>query len=128
MQKHFATRLKKYRVMFFFLLLVGLAGAAPLFSSACRPATSVVIANNATSLEFRHLYLASSDNNWGQDQLHGSVISAGSTYTLNNIACEGATIKVIAEDQAGCFLYQTIACGESSNWTVTNEATPDCGN
>jgi hypothetical protein len=128
MQKHFATRLKKYRVMFFFLLLVGLAGAAPLFSSACRPATSVVITNNATSLEFRHLYLASSDNNWGQDQLHGSVISAGSTYTLNNIACEGAVIKVIVEDQAGCFLYQTIACGESSNWTVTNEATPDCGN
>jgi len=128
MQEHFATRAKNYRVMIFFIVVAGVLSAAPLFSSACRPATSVVITNNATSLEFRHLYLSSSENNWGPDQLSGSVIGAGTTYTLNNIACEGATIKVIAEDQAGCFLYQIIACGESSNWTVTNDATPDCGN
>jgi len=128
MQKYFATRLKKYRVMFFFLLMVGLAGAAPLFSSACRPATSVVITNNTTALEFRHLYLSGGDNNWGPDQLNGSVISAGSTYTQNNLSCGGASVKVIVEDQNGCFLYQTVTCGESSSWTITNDAAPDCGN
>lgn len=128
MQKYFATRLKKYRMIFFFLLLAGLVGAVPLLSSACQPATSVVITNNTTGLEFRHLYLSGSDNNWGPDQLNGSVISAGSTYTQNNLSCGGAGVKVIVEDQSGCFLYQTVSCGESSSWTITNEAAPDCGN
>lgn len=128
MQKHFATRLKKFRVLFLFLVLVGLAGAAPLFSSACRPATSVVIINNTTGLEIRRLYLSGSDNNWGPDLLNGSVISAGSTYTQNNLTCGGTSVKVIAEDQNGCFLYQTVACGENSTWTITNDAAPDCGN
>lgn len=128
MPNHFGARLKSYRVVILCLIVVGVLGAAPLFSSACRSATSVVITNNSTSLEFRHLYLASSQNNWGPDQLNGSVIGAGTTYTLNNMACDGASTRIIVEDQNGCFLYQTVACGENSAWTITNDAVPDCGN
>ena len=119
---------KKQRVLILFLMIVGLAGAAPLFSSACRPATSVVITNNSSTLEFRHLYLAADLNNWGPDQLDGNVIGVGTTYTLNNMACQGATTRIVVEDQNGCFLYQTVTCGESGSWTITNDAAPDCGN
>jgi hypothetical protein len=47
---------------------------------------------------------------------------------LSNVSCDAANIKAIAEDQNGCFLYQTVACGADSKWTITNDATPDCGN
>jgi hypothetical protein len=119
---------KKYRVLTLFVMIVGLLGAAPLFSSACRSATTVVITNNSSTLEFRHLYLAPDANNWGPDQLNGNVIGAGTTHTLNNMSCEGASTKIVVEDQNGCFLYQTVTCGENSSWTITNDAAPDCGN
>jgi len=49
MQKHFCHACEELPVMIFFIMVVGFLGAAPLFSSACRPATSVVITNNATT-------------------------------------------------------------------------------
>lgn len=128
MPSNFAARIKNHRVLLMLVMVAAVLGSAPLFSSACRTATSVVITNNSTALEFRHLYLSSDANNWGPDQLNGSVISAGSTYTLNNMSCGGNSTRVIVEDQNGCFLYQTVACGESSAWTITNDAAPDCGN
>ena len=128
MPSNFAARIKNHRVLLMLVVVVAVLGTAPLFSSACSTTTSVVITNNATALEFRHLYLSSDATNWGPDQLNGSVISAGSTYTLNNMSCSGNSLRVIVEDQNGCFLYQTVACGASSSWTITNDAVPDCGN
>jgi hypothetical protein len=119
---------KKQRVLILFVMIVGLLGAAPLFSSACRSVTTVVITNNTSALEFRHLYLAPDPNNWGPDQLNGNVIGAGTTHTLNNMTCDGATTRIVVEDQNGCFLYHTVSCGENSSWTITNDAAPDCGN
>ena len=103
---------------------------APLLSNAhVSPSTSVTIVNNS-GREIRHVYFSPPDqNNWGSDQLGSSVISAnGGSVTLGNVSCGGATIKVIAEDQEGCFSYQVVSCSESASWTITNDTARDCGN
>ena len=111
-----------------FVVLVGMVAAVPLFSRTMTPATSVTIANNS-GMEIRHVYLSPTDNdNWGPDQLNGDVIANGHSFALSNVACDAASIKVIAEDQNGCFFYQTVTCGENSTWMITTNSTPDCGN
>ena len=110
------------------VILIGMLGAVPLLSGAHAPAaTSITIVNNS-SRQIRHLYLSPvNQDNWGPDQLGGSMIgSGGGSYTLSDVSCSQSSIKVIAEDQNGCFLYQTVACGQSSTWTITNDLAPDC--
>lgn len=111
-------------------VFVGMMVCAPMLSNAHVPlSTSITIVNNS-SHEIRHVYFSPPDqNNWGSDQLGSSVISAnGGSVTLSNVSCGGASIKVIAEDQEGCFAYQVVSCSESASWTITNQTTRDCGN
>ena len=111
------------------LIAIGLLGAVPLLSRGHTSMAINITVNNNAQREVRRLYLAPADpNNWGPDQLNGSTISSGSSFTLNNIACDGSNIRLIAEDQNGCFLYQTVSCVSDTSWTITNDATPDCGN
>ena len=108
-------------------IFTGIMVCAPLLSRAHAPATSITIVNNS-SREIRHVYLSPPDqNNWGDDQLGGSVIAAGGGSVTLNVDCNAASIKVITEDHQGCFLYKVIACSQSTTWTITNDATPDCG-
>ena len=111
------------------LIVIGIFAAAPLLSGARTPVTTSITVVNNSSREIRHVYLSpTNQDNWGPDQLYGASIgSGGGSYTLSNVSCEQANIKVITEDQNGCFLYQVVACGQSSTWTITNNATPDCG-
>lgn len=110
-------------------ILVAVMVCGPLLSNAYAPATAITIVNNS-SREIRHVYLSPPDqNNWGSDQLMNSVISPnGGSATISNVSCGGASIKVIAEDQDGCFLYQVVTCSDSVSWTITNDTTRDCGN
>ena len=110
-------------------IFVGLMVCGPLLSKAYAPSTAITIVNNS-SLEIRHVYLSAPDqNNWGSDQLVNSVISPnGGAFTISNVSCGGSTIKVIAEDQEGCFLYQVVTCSENVTWTIAGNATRDCGN
>lgn len=111
-----------------FVVLFGIFACVPLRSGAHAPATTVTIVNNS-SREIRHVYLSPADSdNWGADQLNNSVIAPGGTVTLGNISCGGTNIKVIAEDQNGCFLYHIVLCNDNATWTITNDAVPDCGN
>jgi hypothetical protein len=113
-------------------MLIGLIAGLPLLACAfarSRVSTNVTIVNGSTSMEIHHVYLSPVDNNnWSGDQLDGRVITNGSSFTLNNVSCDSGSVKVIAEDKNGCFLYQTVTCGENSTWTITNSSTPDCGN
>ena len=110
-------------------IFAGMMAGGPLLSSAHAPATAITVVNNS-SREIRHLYLSAPDqNNWGSDQLVNSVISPdGGSFTISNVSCGGASIKVIAEDHEGCFIYKVVTCSETVTWTITNEATRDCGN
>jgi hypothetical protein len=125
--------LRKSSTLFTSLLVlgifVGMMVCGPMLSKAHVPATAITIVNNS-SREIRHVYLSAPDqNNWGSDQLGNSVISPnGGSFTLSNVSCGNSTIKVIAEDQEGCFLYQVVTCSDNVSWTITNDTTRDCGN
>lgn len=109
------------------VIVVGMLACLPLLSSANSPSTRITITNNS-SLEIRNVYLSSANqDNWGADQLNGSIPPGGGTFTLDNMACSGSGVKVITEDQNGCFLYHVVACNENASWNITNDAVPDCG-
>jgi hypothetical protein len=108
-------------------LAIGIVTTSPMLSVAHAPAMTVTIVNNF-SRDIRHVYLSpSTQDNWGPDVLNESVISPGGTYNLNNVSCGDSDIKVIAEDQDGCFFYQVVDCGEDASWTITSDAGRDCG-
>src|SRR5690349_15855339 len=107
---------------------VGIMVYGPALSSARVASTSITVTNNS-GREIRHLYLSAPDqNNWGSDQLSGSVISPSGGSVTISASCDGGTIKVIAEDSEGCFSYQVVSCTEGASWTITNETARDCGN
>jgi len=108
---------------------MGLMVCGPLLTNAHAPVSAITIVNNS-SHEVRHVFLSAPDqNNWSADQLGSSVIPAnGGSATISNVSCSGPGIKVIAEDEEGCFTYQVVTCSDSVTWTITNEAARDCGN
>ena len=99
----------------------------PLLSRA-QPSASINIVNNSNR-EVRHVYLSPvGSDTWSENQLGDSVIAPGHSYTVNNTACDQQQqIKVIGEDQDGCFLSAVVACGTSATWTITNDTVADCG-
>lgn len=109
-------------------VFVGIMVCAPLLSAAHAPSTAITIVNNS-SHEIRHVYLSPPDtNNWGPDQLVNSVIAPnGGSFTISDGNCAGSSIKVIAEDNEGCFMYQVVQCGETVTWTISANTARDCG-
>src|SRR2546423_4844235 len=113
-------------------LFIGAACVMPaalplLVCPRAQPASIRVVNNSA--LEIRHLYLSPSDrDDWGADQLDHASIRTGETFTLNNVSCNQSEIKLIAEDQNGCFVSQVVACADNSSWTIPAGVTPNCGN
>jgi hypothetical protein len=108
------------------ILVLAAVFTAPLLSKAARFATSITITNNS-SREIRHVYLSpANQDNWGDDQLT-SGLAGGGSVTLNNVACSGTGVKVIAEDQDGCFMYRVVSCDQTTTWTIANDTTRDCG-
>lgn len=110
-------------------IFVGMMVCGPLLSRAYVPSTAITIVNNS-SREIRHVYLSAPDqNNWGADQLGSSAIAPnGGSVTISNVSCGGSSIKVITEDQDGCFIYKVVTCSDSVTWTITNSDSRDCGN
>lgn len=109
-------------------VFVGVMVCGPLLSKAHAPATAITIVNNS-GREVRHVFLSAPDsNNWSADQLGTSVISANGGSVTINASCDGPSIKVIAEDQDGCFSYQVVSCSENATWTITSSTARDCGN
>ena len=112
------------------VILIALSSAAAVAAKRAgrTSSTSITITNNTSGLEVRHAYLSHPDqDDWSGDQLGGTAITPGHSTTLSNVSCDQAQIRVIAEDQNGCFLYQVVACADNVTWTITNSATPDCG-
>src|SRR6476620_9030429 len=119
------TRSKRLPIV---MMIFGVLACMPVLLNAHAAGTSITITNNS-SRDIRHVYLsATNQDNWGSDQLNGSIPPGGGSITLGDVSCSGAGVKVIAEDQNGCFLYQVVSCNSDATWTITNDAVPDCGN
>jgi hypothetical protein len=123
-----ANRKLVYLLAVVALSLTGLALGTKL--TRARTLTSSITIVNNSSKEIRHLFLSAPDSKiWSDDQLQDSTtITPSQSFTVSNVSCPEANIKVIAEDQDGCFLYQVVSCASEASWTITNDATPDCGN
>jgi hypothetical protein len=110
-------------------LIIPVLLASATVSHAGRTLGSRITVVNNSALEIRHIYLSPPDSdNWGPDQLNDSTIGTGGSFALNDVSCAQGSITVIAEDQNGCFFYNTTACTADATWTISNSATPDCGN
>ena len=95
--------------------------------AAPRQSVSITVVNNS-SKEISHLYLSPAENdNWGSDQLNDSAIGAGATRTLN-VSWEQSTVKLVGEDQDGCFMTATVDATSGIQWTITNDTPRNCGN
>ena len=105
-----------------------LSGHAISAGSSTQPVMSIAVTNNS-SFEIRHLYLSPVDrNDWGPDQMDGTVLKTGETFTITDVSCNSNEIKVVAEDKFGCFMYGVVGCTqESVGWTITEQTPRDCG-
>jgi hypothetical protein len=107
--------------------LIGSLGTMFLLYAAPAQSVTLTVVNNSTR-EIRYLYLSPADNdNWGADQLNESAISPGATRSLN-ITWDQSAVKLVGEDQDGCFLSTTLSVSSNIQWTITNDAPLNCGN
>ena len=117
------TSVTLLKTMVVIATLAALSALAPL-STATAPLTINVV--NDSDKQIRHFYLSpANSDNWGPDQL-SDPISAGTSRTLN-VSWEQSTIKLVAEDQDGCFMYQTVEIAGSLTWTINSTTPRNCG-
>ncbi len=112
-----------------FVLMTALCvlAALPLLSSARARSNSINVVNGS-GRQIVHLYLSPVEaDDWGPEQLHGSVIAPGQSFNVEGVTCSQAQVKVVAEDGDGCFLSVPVNCGGAAIWTITNETAADCG-
>jgi hypothetical protein len=118
--------MKSLRILLMALIAI-ICTASSLTSLASAPPLTITVTNNS-SREIRHLYLSPANNdNWGPDQLNNSSIDSGASRQLN-VSWEQSTVKLVAEDQDGCFLSQTVEASGEPAWTIDNNTSRNCGN
>jgi hypothetical protein len=101
--------------------------ALPLLSNARVRSNSINVVNNS-SREIINLYLShANQDDWGSDLLSNATLTNGQSFTISNVSCDEAQIKVVAEDANGCFLSAVVSCGDAVTWTITNDTAADCG-
>ena len=101
-------------------------GMVPLLYAAPPQAVTLTIVNSS-SKDVLHIYVApANSDNWGADQLNNSAIAPGVSRTLN-INWDQPTLKLVGEDQDGCFMTTTVETSSSHTWTITNSTARDCG-
>jgi len=126
--KNLPDQILKLKMYFRVLMLVaGLCMLAVLIPrSTATSALTISIVNNGGN-EILHFYLSPADNDdWGPDQLNETPISPGATRTLE-ASWNQSTVKLVAEDQDGCFLSTTVAASGNPVWTINSETVRDCG-
>lgn len=124
-----AGRMARSRMVVITLGLLAFA-SLPLFSIArTMPVMSLEIVNDSNHT-IKSVYLSHVDqDDWTGNQLSaGASIGPGQSATISNAACDGQQVKVIAENQDGCFLTAVASCGSSATVTITSQTALDCGN
>lgn len=117
--KHHLSRLVVVCIAIFALAALGAAASL---------SGSVRIVNNSNR-EIRNVYFSHVDaDDWSGDQLsNDATIAPGQSYTISNVTWDQQQLKVIGENQDGCFLSTVVTSGTDSTWTITNDTTADCG-
>jgi len=116
------------RLVILCIALYALAAFSRARTATTSVSTSVNIVNNSNK-EIRNVYLSHVNvDDWGANQLGNSTIPPGQSFSLNNVACDQQQVKVIGEDQDGCFLSTIVNCGDSATWTITDGTPRNCGN
>jgi hypothetical protein len=109
-----------------FVIVLSMFCVLTPLSGATTPTLTISVVNNSQRA-IRHVFLASAgSDNWGDDQL-SEAISAGTSRNINADWSESA-VKIVAEDQEGCFLTTTVDTAGSPNWTITSDTPRNCGN
>jgi hypothetical protein len=109
--------------------MAGIFGALGMLAvgNADVAAMDITVVNTSTR-DVDGLYLAATAQSpWGPDQIETDVLEQGASVTLRGVSCGQASIVVVAEDVAGCFLYQSVGCGGDATWTISNATPRDCG-
>ena len=115
------------RIYFGILVLVAMLSTLTPLSATTAPPLTIKVVNNS-SREVRRLFLSPVDNDsWGPDQLNDSSLNPGTTRDLS-VSWDQSTVKLIAEDQDGCFLSTTVEAAGTPVWTISSDTTRDCGN
>lgn len=127
-----SLKLKSLRNISSYLAILALAFAAvvilPTHTKARVDGNTINVTNNS-SRKIMHVYVAAPDrDNWSADQLNDASLNSGDSFTINDAACYESGVKVIAEDQDGCFVSTTLSCAQAASWSITDSLVPDCGN
>ena len=126
-----SDRVRSPRILIIICVALLAVAALPLLSSGrSRARTTVTSVNivNSSSRTIVHAYLSHVNaDDWSGNQLGDATIGPGQSFNLANVTCDQQQVKVIAEDQDGCFLSTAVNCGDASTWTVTNDTPRDCG-
>jgi hypothetical protein len=102
-------------------------GCSTMLSRARTQMTTITVTNNS-SRTITHVYLSPpASDNWSADQLSDNALAPGASVTISNASCGQDGLKIIAEDQDGCFASSVIDCSGDSSWTITNASGRDCG-
>ena len=118
------TAILSARVLMVVVVLCLLGAITPL-SRAAAPLTIRIV--NNSGLEISRLYLAPANtDDWGADQLSGVAISPGVTRTIN-VSWDQSSIKLVGEDQEGCFITTTANASGELEWTITADSPRNCG-
>jgi len=111
--------------IYIFIVVVSLFCVLTPLSRATAPTLSLSVVNNSQK-EIRHLFLSSAaSDNWGDDLLSASIAAGGSSSV--NADWGESTVKVVAEDEDGCFLTTTLNTAGTPSWTITNDTPRNCG-
>lgn len=98
-------------------------------SSSIAPTFMGITVTNNSSRPISHLYISQINPEVWSADLISQPLTNGQSFTITDVSCTGNEIKVIAEDQQGCFSYAVLSCAQATtSWVVTNESPVDCGN
>lgn len=112
----------------FLIIFCAIFGAVLIASLQSRAGNSSLNIVNNSSRQIVHVYFAPvGTDDWTANQLSAPIVPGSSFTFSSNYNCGQTQFQVHAEDQDGCFVTTTAACGDKTKWTITSSSARDCG-
>jgi len=108
---------------------LALANTSNRVGATAPSAFMAITVTNNSSRTISHLYVSPVNPEVWSADLINQPLTSGQSFTITDVSCTGNEIKVIAEDQQGCFSYVVVSCAQAeTSWKITNDSAVDCGN